>query len=93
MRVQITLIRVQPEIEAQATWVINAQIKGVGIVVCDAGAVVFVKESESSLRSFSSTRFTSGLCDMKQRQATRENEIESTHFPFMPFHLSVERFW
>ena len=65
VRVQVTLIRVQPEIQAQATWVINAQIKAVGIGVCDSGAVVFVEESESSLRSFSSTRFTSGFYDLK----------------------------
>ena len=63
MRVQITLIRVQPEIQAHATWVIDTRIKAVGIMSCDAGAVVFVKESESLLRSFSATRFTSDFYD------------------------------
>ena len=80
MRVQITLIRVQPEIQAQATWVINAQIKAVGIVVCHAGAVVFVKESESLLRSFSATLLASGLYGLKRRQVIYENEIDLIHF-------------
>ena len=79
VRVQITLIRVQPEIQAHATWVINAQIKAVGIVVCDAGAVVFVKESESLLRSFSATLLASGLCDMKQRQIIQYGKINAIH--------------
>ena len=82
MRVQITLIRVQPEIQAHATWVINAQIKAVGIVVCDAGAVVFVKESESLLRSFSATLLASGLHGLKRRQAICEDKIDLIHFFF-----------
>ena len=43
------VIHVQPDIQTHTTSVIEAQIEAVGIVVCDAGAVVFVKESESLL--------------------------------------------
>ena len=89
MRVQITLIRVLPEIQALATWVIDAQIKAFGIVVCDTGAVVFVKESESLLRSFSATLFASGLHGLKRRQAIYEDEIDLIHFFFFGIPVKV----
>ena len=78
MRVQVTLIRVQPEIQAHATWVIETQIEAVGIVVCDAGAVVFVKESESFLRSFSATLVASALYGLRQKEGTSD-QIELIH--------------
>ena len=89
MRVQITLIRVQPEIQARTTWIIDAQIKTVGIGVCGAGAVVFVKESESLLRSFSSTLLASDSYGLKQKEVTCENaEMETVHL-FHFVHVSL----
>ena len=79
MRVQITLLRVQPEIHAHATWIIDAQIKTVGIVVCDAGAVIFVKESESLLRSFSSTLLASDTYGLKQKEVASKGKIDLIH--------------
>ena len=80
MRVQITLTRVQPEIQAHATWIIEAEIKAVEILVCDAGAVFFVKESESLLRYFSSTRFSSGLSRLKQKEVIRGRDGDDSFF-------------
>ena len=79
MGVQVTLIRVQPEIQAHATWIVEAQIEAVRIVVCDAGAVVFVKESESLLRSFSATLVASALYGLMQKEGTSEGEIDLIH--------------
>ena len=87
VRVQITLIHVQPEIQTHTTWVIEAQIEAVGIVVCDAGAVVFVKESESSLRSFSATLLASGLYGLKRREVIYEDKIDLIHFSSSEFLL------
>ena len=79
VRVQVALIRVQPEIQAHATWIIDAQIKTVGMVVWETGAVVFVKESESLLRSFSSTLLASDSYDWKHEEVTREDKIDLIH--------------